>query len=68
VFGGQLKGVDDRAARAVKGVRRIVRLDDIVAVVADHTGAAKKGLAALVIEWDDGPLAILDTAEIVREL
>src|SRR5229473_2924522 len=54
VFGGRLKNVDDTAAKAVKGVRQIVRLDDAVAVVADHMGAAKKGLAALVIEWDDG--------------
>src|SRR5205085_85034 len=55
VFGGRVKSVDDAAAKAVKGVRQIVRLDDAVAVVADHMGAAKKGLAALVIEWDDGP-------------
>src|SRR6202166_1482831 len=51
VFGGRLKGVDDTDARVVKGVRQIVRLDDAVAVVGDHMGAAKKGLAALVIEW-----------------
>jgi isoquinoline 1-oxidoreductase beta subunit len=31
-------------------------------------GAAKKGLAALKIEWDDGPHANLATAEIAREL
>jgi isoquinoline 1-oxidoreductase beta subunit len=31
-------------------------------------GAAKKGLAALVIEWDDGPHANVDTKQIVREL
>ncbi len=68
VFGGRLKNVDDTAAKAVKGVRQIVRLDDAVAVVADHMGAAKKGLAALVIEWDDGPHAKLDTQEIVGEL
>src|SRR5438132_2951991 len=68
VFGGRVKSVDDAAARAVKGVRQIVRLDDAVAVVADHMGAAKKGLAALVIEWDDGPHAKLDTKEIVGEL
>ncbi len=68
VFGGRLKSVDDTAATAVKGVRQIVRLDDAVAVVADHMGAAKKGLAALVIEWDDGPHAKLDTQEIVAEL
>src|SRR6266851_7731953 len=47
VFGGSVKSVDDTAAKAVKGVRQIVRLDDAVAVVADHMGAAKKGLAAL---------------------
>ena len=43
VFGGRLKSMDDSAAKAVKGVRQIVRLDDAVAVVADHMGAAKKG-------------------------
>jgi isoquinoline 1-oxidoreductase beta subunit len=68
VFGGRLKSVDDTAAKAVKGVRQVVRLDDAVAVVADHMGAAKKGLAALVIEWDDGPHAKLNTQEIVSEL
>jgi isoquinoline 1-oxidoreductase beta subunit len=68
VFGGRVKSVDDKAAKAVKGVRQIVRLDDAVAVVADHMGAAKKGLAALVIEWDDGPHAKLDTQEIAGEL
>ena len=68
VFGGRLKSLDDAAAKAVNGVRQIVRLDDAVAVVADHMGAAKKGLEALVIEWDDGPHASLDTAAIVGEL
>ena len=68
VFGGRVKSVDDAKAKSVKGVRQIVRLDDAVAVVADHMGAAKKGLAALVIEWDDGPHANLDTRQIVAEL
>src|SRR5215467_8246970 len=68
VFGGRVKSVDDAAAKAVKGVRQIVRLDDAVAVVADHMGAAKKGLAALVIEWDDGPRAKLDTKTIAGDL
>ena len=63
-FGGRVKSVDDTAAKAVKGVRQIVRLDDAVAVVADHMGAAKKGLAALKIEWDDGQNANLSTNDI----
>src|SRR5258706_4053119 len=68
VFGGRVKSVNDTAAKAVKGVRQIVRLDDAVAVVADHMGAAKKGLTALKIEWDDGPHAKLSTADIAAEL
>jgi isoquinoline 1-oxidoreductase beta subunit len=68
VFGGRVKSVDDTAAKAVKGVRQIVRLDDAVAVVADHMGAAKKGLAALKIEWDDGPHAKVGTSDVVDAL
>jgi isoquinoline 1-oxidoreductase beta subunit len=68
VFGGKVKSVDDTAAKAVKGVRQIVRLDDAVAVVADHMGAAKKALEALKIEWDGGSLAALSTADVAREL
>ncbi|RWN59349.1 MAG: xanthine dehydrogenase family protein molybdopterin-binding subunit [Mesorhizobium sp.] len=68
VFGGRVKSIDDAAASAVNGVRQIVRLDDAVAVVADHMGAAKKGLEALVIEWDDGPHAGLTTEAIAAEL
>jgi isoquinoline 1-oxidoreductase subunit beta len=68
VFGGRVKSVDDSKAMAVRGVRQVVHLDDAVAVVADHMGAAKKGLAALEIEWDQGPNATLATADVVREL
>jgi isoquinoline 1-oxidoreductase beta subunit len=68
VFGGRVKNLDDAAAKAVRGVRQVVRLDDAVAVVADHMGAAKKGLAALKIEWDDGPNAKLTTDTVAGEL
>jgi isoquinoline 1-oxidoreductase beta subunit len=68
VLGGKVAGVDDAKAKAVPGVRQIVRLDDVVAVVADHMWAAKQGLAALDIRWDDGPNATLTTADVVREL
>jgi isoquinoline 1-oxidoreductase subunit beta len=68
VFGGRLKHVDDAAAKAVKGVRQIVRLDDAVAVVADHMGAAKKGLEALKLEWDEGTHAGLSTQDVAHEL
>ena len=68
VFGGRVKTVDDATAKSLNGVRQIVRLDDAVAVVADHMGAATKGLAALAIEWDEGPHRDLDTKGVAAEL
>ncbi len=47
VFGGKVGKVDDSAARKVPGVRKVVVLDELVAVVGDHMWAAKKGLDAL---------------------
>src|ERR1700724_628790 len=43
VFGGKVGKVDDSAAKKVPGVRKIIVLDDMVAVVGDHMWAAKKG-------------------------
>ena len=68
VFGGKLASVDDAKTKAIPGVQQVVRLDDAVAVVAADTWAAKQGLAALDIRWDDGPNAALSTADIVQQL
>ena len=55
VLGGKVVRVDDKRAKTIPGVRQIVVLDDLVAVVGDHMWAAKCGLEALDITWDDGP-------------
>jgi isoquinoline 1-oxidoreductase subunit beta len=68
VFGGKLKSVDDSKALAVKDVLQVARVNDAVAVIAAHMGAAKKGLAALEIYWDEGPNAKLTTADIVADM
>jgi isoquinoline 1-oxidoreductase beta subunit len=68
VFGGRLKSVDESAARSVKGVRQVVRLADAVAVVAEHMAAAKKGLEALEIQWEEGALKTLSTRDVAQEL
>ena len=68
VLGGKVAGLDDEKAKAVPGVRQIVQLDDAVAVVADHMWAAKQGLAALDIRWEDGPNAKVSTADVVEGL
>lgn len=68
VLGGKVRKVDDSAAKKVPGVQQIVVLDDLVAVVGDHMWAAKKGLDALVIDWDEGPNATVSSNDIWREL
>jgi isoquinoline 1-oxidoreductase subunit beta len=68
VFGGKLASVDDTKAKTIPGVRQVVRLADAVAVVADHMWAAKQGLAALEIRWDEGRNAKLTTADVVAQL
>ena len=68
VFGGKVRGVDDSAAKKVPGVQQIVVLDDLVAVVGDHMWAAKKGLDALVLDWDEGPNAALTLQDIWKDL
>src|SRR5450631_2527686 len=64
VFGGKVAKVDDSAARKVPGVQKVVVLDDLVAVVGDHMWAAKKGLEALVLTWDEGPNARVSSKDI----
>ncbi len=61
VLGGTVARVDDRRARAIAGVRQIVVLDNIVAVVGDHMWAVKQGLEALDVTWNDGPNGTVST-------
>ena len=68
VVGGKVASVDDTKAKTIPGVRQIVKLDDLVAVVGDHMWAAKQGLAALVIRWDDGPNGKVSTEDVVKGL
>jgi isoquinoline 1-oxidoreductase beta subunit len=68
VFGGKVAHVDDSAAKTIPGVRKVVVLDDLVAVVGDHMYAAKKGLDALVITWDNGPNTQLTSNDIWNDL
>lgn len=52
-FGGRVKSVDDKAARAIKGVSDVVVIPNGVAVLASDYWTAKKGRDALKVEWDD---------------
>lgn len=66
VIGGKVKSFDDAKAKAVKGVRNIVRLDSGVAVVADNYWAAKKGRDALTVVWDEGAMATVSSDKLFQ--
>ncbi|KML43236.1 aldehyde dehydrogenase [Burkholderia cepacia] len=68
VFGGTLASVDDGNAKKIAGVRQVVKVDNAVAVIGDHTWAAKRGLAALDIQWNEGAGATLSMTQIVDDL
>ena len=68
VFGGKVAHVDPAPASRIPGVRKVVVLDDMVAVVGDHMWAAKQGLQALDITWNEGPNAAVSSADIWQDL
>ncbi len=61
---GVLKSVDPAPAMAVKGVEKVVRLENAVAVIATGYWPALKGLQALSPAFSDGGHAQLSTASI----
>jgi len=68
VIGGSLKGWDDADTKTVRGVRQVVRITAGVAVVAENTWAALKGMNRLKIDWEQGPNAGLSSAAIAAQL
>lgn len=68
VFGGSVRGYDDTETMRVNGVDRVVEISAGLAVVADSSWAAMKGMGALKIDWDEGPNAGLSSDQIHRQL
>ncbi len=67
VPGGKLKSFDAAAAKAVPGVRDVVEIPTGIAIIADHFWAAKKGRAALKIDWDAGSFASYNSAQQIAD-
>jgi isoquinoline 1-oxidoreductase subunit beta len=68
VFGGKVRHVDDAAAKKIPGVQKVIVLDDMVAVVGDHMWAAKQGLDALAVAWNEGPNARISSKDVWDDL
>ena len=59
--GAKVKRMQEDKARAVHGVRSIIKLPRGTAIIADNTWAAIKGRTALAVEWDDPPKDAFDS-------
>jgi isoquinoline 1-oxidoreductase beta subunit len=69
VFGGKLTSFDEAKVMGMKGVKKVVRVNDsAVAVVADTWWHAKTALDALPVVWDEGPNAKVSSATIAKWL
>jgi isoquinoline 1-oxidoreductase subunit beta len=69
VFGGKLKSYDEAKVTGMKGVKKVVKVNDYtVAVVADTWWHAKTALEALPIVWDEGENAKVSSASIAKWL
>src|SRR5438270_10125912 len=66
VFGGKVKSFDASKAKSVKGVEQVVQVPSGVAVIASNFWSAKLGRDALVIDWDPGPGASLNSAAVLQ--
>lgn len=68
VFGGKPKKFDATKAKDVPGVRQVLSIHSGIAVVADSFWAAQQARNALVVEWEEGAHAKLDSAAIRKQL
>ena len=64
VYGGRLVSVDTAPAEAMPGVKKVVKLEDAVAVVADSFWRARRALASLKPEFSDAGHGDVSTASI----
>src|SRR5262250_3150827 len=68
VFKGTLKSVDETKLADMKGIRRVVKRPDAVAVVADSWWRAKKAAEVLPVSWDAGDNASVSSNTISAHL
>ncbi len=68
VFAGKVKSLDDSAAKAIKGVKAVLRVPldrggEGVAIIADGYWPAEQAREALKIEWDTSAVEKVDSVK-----
>ena len=68
VFGGEVLSYDEDAAKSVRGVKNVVLIPNGIAVIADNTWRAKRGMEALNVKFHGGETKGLESKQIQAEL
>ena len=68
VFGGETLSYDEKAAKKIKGVKAILKLKNGIAVVADNTWSAKKGMEKLLPKFHGGKTIGLNSQKVKKKL
>ena len=68
IFGGKIISFDEANAKAVRGVKAIIHVPNGIAVVADSTWRAKKGMDALNPQFEGGLTLGLNSNQVREKL
>jgi len=66
VFGGKVKSFDASKVTGRRGIVKVVKLDEFVAVVADNWWRAKEAMRDVAIEWDVGANGNVSSASLME--
>ena len=68
VFGGEVLSYDEDTAKSIRGVKKVIPIPNGIAVIADNTWRAKRGMEALNVKFHGGETKGLESKQIQAEL
>ena len=68
VFGGEVLSYDEDAAKSIRGVKKVTLIPNGIAVIADNTWRAKRGMEVLNLKFHGGETMGLESKQVQKEL
>ena len=68
VFGGEVLSYDEDAAKSIRGVKKVTLIPNGIAVIADNTWRAKRGMEVLNLKFHGGKTIGLESQQVHKEL
>ena len=68
VFGGEVLSYDEDAAKSIRGVKKVTLIPNGIAVIADNTWRAKRGMEVLNLKFHGGETIGLESKQVQKEL